>query len=118
MTTLPILNKREAWKEFEDFIDDYYGEGLKDGEIKGMAKILVRQMEARFGALPQWAEQKIEHADIAAVEDWSIRLLNANSLKEVLNENETVDGGGLLTHFYDFSMRPLLTVKGGIVKIG
>ncbi|MCP4104439.1 MAG: hypothetical protein GY749_02725 [Desulfobacteraceae bacterium] len=45
-----------------------------------------------FGTLPLWAEQKIEHADIAAVEDWSIRLLSADSLKEVLNENVSDNG--------------------------
>ncbi len=70
----------------QTFIDKYINQGLQQGLQLGEAKILVRQMEARFGALPQWAKQKIEHADTTAIEDWSIRLLSANSLKEVLVE--------------------------------
>ncbi len=41
-------------------------------------------MKARFGTVPQWAKEKIEKADITAIENWSIRLLSANSPEEVL----------------------------------
>ncbi len=70
----------------QTFIDKYISQGLQQGETK----LLLRQTEARFGTIPQWAKQKIEHADIATVENWGIRLLSANSLKEVLVEK--IDG--------------------------
>ncbi|MCP4347364.1 MAG: DUF4351 domain-containing protein [Desulfobacterales bacterium] len=71
----------------QTFIDKYISQGLHWGLHQGEAKLLLRQMEARFGAIPQWAKQKIEQADIAVIEDWGIRLLSADSLKEVLVEN-------------------------------
>ncbi|MCP4105586.1 MAG: DUF4351 domain-containing protein [Desulfobacteraceae bacterium] len=74
----------------QTFIDKYINQGLHQGLQQGETKLLLRQMEARFGTIPQWAKQKIEHADIATVEDWGIRLLSANSLKEVLVEK--IDG--------------------------
>ncbi|MCP4347363.1 MAG: DUF4351 domain-containing protein [Desulfobacterales bacterium] len=71
----------------QTFIDKYISQGLHRGLHQGEAKMLLRLMEARFGAIPQWAKQKIEQADIAVIEDWGIRLLSADSLKEVLVEN-------------------------------
>ncbi len=70
----------------QTFIDKYINQGLQQGLHQGKATMLLQLMEARFGAIPQWAKKKIEIADIAAIEDWGIRLLSANSLKEVLVE--------------------------------
>jgi len=60
--------------------------GLRKGMHQEGTKILLRLMEARFGAIPQWAKERIEQAEIAAIEDWSIRLLSANSPEEMLAE--------------------------------
>ncbi len=49
-------------------------------------KILLSLMEARFGSPPHWAQDKIRHADIAAIEDWCTEVLSADSLEEVLGE--------------------------------
>ncbi|MCP4353546.1 MAG: DUF4351 domain-containing protein [Desulfobacterales bacterium] len=68
----------------QTFIDKYINQGLQQGE----AKILLRQMEVRFGTVPKWAKEKIEQADITIIEDWSIRLLNANSQEEVLADDD------------------------------
>lgn len=58
--------------------------GMKKGMHQEGTRMLLRMMEARFGTVPQWAKEKIEQADISAVEDWGIRLLSANSPEEVL----------------------------------
>ncbi|MCP4130896.1 MAG: hypothetical protein GY754_07925, partial [bacterium] len=44
-------------------------------------------METRFGTVPQWAKEKIKQADTEVIENWSIRLLSANSPEEVLAED-------------------------------
>ncbi len=71
----------------QTFIDEYINQGFQQGLHQGETEMLVRQMEARFGALPQWAKQKIGQADITSVENCSIRLLNANSIEETLISN-------------------------------
>jgi len=62
--------------------------GEKKGERKGKReearKLLSKQLELRFGALPNWAKQEIAAADLRTLERWSLRLLKAGSLREVL----------------------------------
>ncbi|MBF0184641.1 MAG: Rpn family recombination-promoting nuclease/putative transposase [Magnetococcales bacterium] len=58
-------------------------EWLSVGRQEGEAKILIRQLQKRFGDLPPWANQKVADADSATLENWSIRLLDAKSLEEV-----------------------------------
>ncbi len=60
--------------------------GLRKGMHQGETKLLLRQMEARFGTVPKWAKERIEQADINAIEDWGIRLLSADSPEEMLAE--------------------------------
>jgi hypothetical protein len=46
--------------------------------------LLLRQLQRRFGALPGWATDRVRAADSAMIEDWSLRVLDAASLEEVL----------------------------------
>jgi hypothetical protein len=46
--------------------------------------LLRRLLERRFGALPDWARDRIAAADTAALEEWGLRLLDAGSLEDVL----------------------------------
>lgn len=59
-------------------------EGIQIGEQIGEAKMLSRQLQSRFGTLPDWAMQKIAKAEGSALEIWSLRFVNAQSLDEVL----------------------------------
>jgi predicted transposase YdaD len=62
--------------------------GRQEGELKGILKgksaLLIRLLERRFGTLPGWARDRIAAADAAALEDWSLRVLDAASLDDVL----------------------------------
>ena len=48
--------------------------------------MLARQLERRFGAVPNWARERMASADIASLEDWGLRLLDAASIEEVFGE--------------------------------
>ena len=67
----------------QTFIDKYINQGLQQG-LHQMAKIFLRQMEIRFGGIPQRAEEKVRQADMKRIEEWSIRLLKADSVEDVL----------------------------------
>ncbi|MBF8274133.1 MAG: putative transposase [Magnetococcales bacterium] len=57
-------------------------------EKKGEAKMLTRQLQRRFGVLPDWACAKIAEADLHALEEWSLRVLDATTLDGVFAEDE------------------------------
>ncbi|MDC0677797.1 DUF4351 domain-containing protein [Sorangium atrum] len=48
--------------------------------------MLLRQLRARFGELPEAAIARVEGAEIAALEQWAERVLSAKTLAEVLDE--------------------------------
>ncbi|MBF0585172.1 MAG: DUF4351 domain-containing protein, partial [Magnetococcales bacterium] len=58
--------------------------GEQIGEKKGKADTLARQLQRRFGDLPQWASQKIADAELSTLEEWSLRILDAPTLESVL----------------------------------
>src|SRR5438067_10548544 len=77
-------------------IRDYFlqgkQEGRQEGEQQGRAEgareeamsLLTRQLERRFGPLTEEAAGKVSTANLATLEDWSLRLLDARTLEEVL----------------------------------
>ncbi|MEO5330294.1 MAG: DUF4351 domain-containing protein, partial [Magnetococcus sp. THC-1_WYH] len=56
------------------------------GEQKGEAKILTRQLQRRFGDLPAWANEKIAKAESPLLEEWSLRIFDAQSLDDVFSD--------------------------------
>ena len=58
--------------------------GILIGEQKGEAKILTRQLQRRFGDLPEWASEKIAQAKPSILEEWTLRILDAPTLESVL----------------------------------
>ena len=59
-------------------------EGEQDGARREAMSLLTRQLERRFGPLSEAARHQLETADLATLEDWSLRLLDATSLEQVL----------------------------------
>jgi hypothetical protein len=61
-------------------------EGLQEGRQKGAAALLLRQLQRRFGALPGWVTDRVNAADTTALEEWSIQILDAGSVEDVVGE--------------------------------
>lgn len=51
---------------------------------KGEVRLLRRLLEQRFGPLPEWAERRLETADLAKLERWGLRLLEAERLEQII----------------------------------
>jgi predicted transposase YdaD len=59
-------------------------EGRKEGEVEGVRRILLKQMELRFGPLPLPVRRRIrEISSMAELEDLAGRLLTAASLSDL-----------------------------------
>ena len=59
-------------------------EGRQEGRKEGEVILLTRQLERRFGKLPDSAREKIAAADMALLEEWSLRVLDAKGIDDVL----------------------------------
>ncbi|WP_437293528.1 DUF4351 domain-containing protein [Sorangium sp. So ce426] len=72
-----------------DFAKKYVAQGRdqgrREGRLEGKRAVLLRQLRARFGELPDAAVARIEAAESAALEQWAERVLSANSLADVLD---------------------------------
>ncbi|WP_345251055.1 DUF4351 domain-containing protein, partial [Pigmentiphaga soli] len=64
--------RQEGWQE-----------GRQEGRLEGAQALLRKQLERRFGPLPEPLQARLVGADAAALEVWSIRLLDASSLQDV-----------------------------------
>jgi predicted transposase YdaD len=45
-------------------------EGKAEGKVEGKASTLKRLLTLRFGALPAWAERRIDAAPLAQLDTW------------------------------------------------
>jgi hypothetical protein len=80
-----LATRAEAWEQkLQEGEQRAEQKGRQEGRQEGEAAILLRQLERRFGALPDWARDRIAAADTAALEDWGLRVLDAGSLDDVL----------------------------------
>ncbi|MBF0132422.1 MAG: DUF4351 domain-containing protein [Magnetococcales bacterium] len=59
---------------------------LKASHRDSEAKILTRQLQRRFGTIPEWANEKIAKAEQSSLEDWSLRFVDAQSLDDVFSD--------------------------------
>lgn len=73
MTTLA-----ERWKAEGE------ARGRAEGEIEGARGVLLRQLTLKFGALSTDHQERVLRADADTVQRWSLRILTAGSLGELL----------------------------------
>ena len=72
-------------------IRGYYLQGKEEGKQEGKQEgardeamtMLTRQLERRFGPLPETVIARLRAADLATLEDWGLRMLDAGGLEEV-----------------------------------
>jgi hypothetical protein len=52
-------------------------------EKQGVSSVLRAQLKQKFGALPDWAETRLNEADTATLNQWAINVLQADTLEAV-----------------------------------
>jgi len=58
-------------------------QGLQKGVLQGEALALQRMLTRRFGPLPGWVQQRLQHATPDELETWLDRVLDASCLEDV-----------------------------------
>lgn len=67
-----------------EFARRYVAQGRAEGEAKGRAALVIRQLVSRFGPLPQQAEARVAQASVEELDEMGERLLRAQTLDEAL----------------------------------
>ena len=73
---------RENWKNARKL--EWIQEGRQEGQQAGEATFLLRLLQRRFGTLPEGVVRKVRAADPSVLEMWGDRVLDAQTLEEVL----------------------------------
>ncbi len=73
----PIMDNKVLGREIK--------RGIEIGRVEGELRVLRRLMEARFGPIPDWAENKIAGYSSEQVESLAVRVSSAESLEELLD---------------------------------
>jgi len=69
-----------------DFAKRYVAQGREEGEVKGRATLIIKQLSQRFGPLPEEALKTIAQASIPELDDIGERLLSAGNLSDALTK--------------------------------
>jgi predicted transposase/invertase (TIGR01784 family) len=79
--------RERALHDEVSLLKDAREEGLQEGMQKGAALLLRKLITLKFGPLPEWVEQALSHASEAQLDDWSLRILSAESLDRLLGKH-------------------------------
>ena len=96
--TLPVSAQERFIAELKAFEEEMkmpyvtsverYGreQGVKEGEKQGEVKVLLRQLELKYGprAAADW-RKRVEEADSQSLHTWSEKILTANTIDEVFH---------------------------------
>jgi hypothetical protein len=64
--------------------EEALAKGRAEGEARGRAEVVLRQLTLRFGPLPADVAERVRGADVSLLDDYAERLLTAQSLEDVL----------------------------------
>jgi hypothetical protein len=81
--TRTVLDAEEVDVTIEEHIRQWNLRDIRDGELRGSRRSLVRLLDARFGALPESVTARIEAAELDQLDRWTLRVLTAGTLDEV-----------------------------------
>ncbi len=60
-------------------------EGMQQGRLEGKLQLLARFLAIRFGQLPEWVNDRLNHADENALNAWTEAMLSAASLEALFS---------------------------------
>jgi predicted transposase YdaD len=80
---------RRQEKVIMDALDELRQEGRKEGRAEGSARLLLKQLAARFGPVPAEAKAQVLAAKAPTLNRWALRVLTARSLQAVLGAPST-----------------------------
>jgi hypothetical protein len=87
MLATRVAEWKQHWRQEGEQKGRHEGEqrGREEGRQEDEAKVLLRLLERRFGSVPDPVGDRIASADVADLDQWIMRVLDADSIEEVLS---------------------------------
>lgn len=67
-------------------IDEWNRQVLETGRQEGEARVVLRLLEEKFGALDDRSRERVRAADADRLLDWGARILKARRLQDVFGD--------------------------------
>ncbi len=88
---LPEWLNSQVWQELEtieerekmQYVTSVERIGLARGHVEGKSSLLEKQLEYRFGLLPEWATEQLKSAKEKELEAWGTAIFTAQTLEAV-----------------------------------
>ena len=80
----PIQETRAYQSIFAEGEAKGEAKGKAEGEAKGKASTLKRLLTRRFGAVPAWAERRIDAAVVAQLDSWLDGIFDAANVEDLI----------------------------------
>ena len=90
--TSAVAALREAEREekrpsiLDEIFEECRAEGRVEGQARGIAKLLTWQLRHKFGTVPLAVQYRLVWASAKELDEWSIRLFDAESLEAVFDD--------------------------------
>jgi predicted transposase YdaD len=85
------LTPLEETRAYQEIFAEGKTEGKTEGKAEGKADTLQRQLHRRFGAVPDWAEQRIAAASTEQLDAWLDGIFDADSVAGLLGPADLTD---------------------------
>lgn len=59
--------------------------GEARGQARGRIAVLLQQLTAKFGSLPQYVVERVQSGDAEQLQSWSVRILTAEQIEQVFS---------------------------------
>lgn len=80
---LEAMMRPGGYEYQSEFVRRYFEEGRTEGRAEGRAELLSKQLQLKFGALPDDVRERIAAASIDELDRWAERVLTAATLDEL-----------------------------------
>ena len=68
----------------QSILDRGRAEGKVEGKAEGELKFILKQMKAKFGRIPAWADHRLLAATPSQLNRWTLKILTADTIEGVL----------------------------------
>jgi hypothetical protein len=73
----------------QEWEQEWLRQGHREGLREGATHIVQRQLQRRFGDLPDWVTSRLQDASSEQLDQWAERLLEVDSLEGLFESEKT-----------------------------